>query len=234
VQNTSYLTPEALSTFIRAALAEDVGDGDHSSLASVPADAQNRAQLLVKDEGVLAGVELAHLIFREVDPSLQVGELLADGARVKHGDVVLTVAGRAQSILYSEMKRILSQALVFGWLILSSGAAQAQGDAFGSVSIALRNASSRELSQYFGATVEISIDGDRQSYSATQAEFVMKDFFSKTSPANFEIVHQGASPGGIPYAVGKYKGKGGSYRVFVKMKSANGTLRIDNMEFTKE
>ena len=102
VQNPSYLTPEALSAFIRAALAEDVGDGDHSSLASVPADAQNRAQLLVKDEGVLAGVELAHLIFREVDPRLQVTQLLADGARVKHGDVVLTVAGRAQSILTAE------------------------------------------------------------------------------------------------------------------------------------
>jgi nicotinate-nucleotide pyrophosphorylase (carboxylating) len=102
VQNTSYLTPEALSTFIRTALAEDVGDGDHSSLASVPADAQNRARLLVKDEGVLAGVELAHLIFREVDASLQVEQILADGARVKHGDVVLNVEGRAQSILTAE------------------------------------------------------------------------------------------------------------------------------------
>ena len=102
VQNPSYLTSEALLAFIRAALIEDVGDGDHSSLASVPADAQNRARLLVKDEGVLAGVELAHLIFREVDPSLRVEQLLADGARVKHGDVVLTVEGRAQSILTAE------------------------------------------------------------------------------------------------------------------------------------
>ncbi|WP_022825712.1 carboxylating nicotinate-nucleotide diphosphorylase [Hymenobacter norwichensis] len=102
MQTTSYLTPEALSTFIRTALAEDVGDGDHSSLASVPADAQNRARLLVKDEGVLAGVELAHLIFREVDASLQVEQILADGARVKHGDIVLNVEGRAQSILTAE------------------------------------------------------------------------------------------------------------------------------------
>jgi hypothetical protein len=132
------------------------------------------------------------------------------------------------------MKRVFSQALVFVWLILSSVAAQAQGDTFSSVSSALRNASSRELSQYFGASVEISIDGDRQSYSPTQAEFVMKDFFAKTSPATFEIVHQGASPGGIPYAVGKYRSKTGAYRVFVKMKNSNGALRIDNMEFTKE
>ncbi len=98
----SYLTSEALSSFIRAALQEDVGDGDHSSLASVPDDAQNRARLLVKDPGVLAGVELAHLVFREVDPQLRVEQLLADGARVQPGDVVLTVEGRAQSILTAE------------------------------------------------------------------------------------------------------------------------------------
>ncbi|UOG74763.1 carboxylating nicotinate-nucleotide diphosphorylase [Hymenobacter tibetensis] len=102
VQKPSYLTPEALTTFIQTALREDVGDGDHSSLASIPAAAQKRARLLVKDEGVLAGVELAHLIFNEVDSTLRVEQLLADGARVKHGDVVLTVEGRAQSILTAE------------------------------------------------------------------------------------------------------------------------------------
>ncbi len=132
------------------------------------------------------------------------------------------------------MKRILFQALVSGWLLLLSVGAQAQGDVFGGVSTALRSASSQELSQYFGTNVEISIDGDRQSYSATQAEFVMKDFFAKTAPANFEIVHQGASPGGIPYAVGKYKSKVGPYRVFVKMKNSNGAMSIDHIEFTKE
>ena len=61
----SYLTPEALTTFIRTALAEDVGDGDHSALASIPADARNRAHLLVKGEGMLAGMALAPLIFRK-------------------------------------------------------------------------------------------------------------------------------------------------------------------------
>jgi nicotinate-nucleotide pyrophosphorylase (carboxylating) len=102
VQNAPYLTPDALTTFIRTALAEDIGDGDHSSLASIPADAQNRAHLLVKGEGVLAGVELAHLIFREVDADLRVTQLLADGTRVRHGDVAFTVEGRAQSILTAE------------------------------------------------------------------------------------------------------------------------------------
>lgn len=102
VLHTPYLTPEAISSFIRTALREDVGDGDHSSQASIPDDAQNRARLLVKDSGVLAGVELADLIFREVDPQLRVEQLLADGTRVQPGDVVLTVEGRAQSILTAE------------------------------------------------------------------------------------------------------------------------------------
>jgi nicotinate-nucleotide pyrophosphorylase (carboxylating) len=97
-----YLTPAALTTFIRTALAEDVGDGDHSALAAIPAEARNRAKLLVKAEGVLAGVQLAELIFKEVDPALELSVQLADGARVKHGDVAFTVEGPARSILTAE------------------------------------------------------------------------------------------------------------------------------------
>ena len=99
---TPYLTPEALTTFIRTALAEDVGDGDHSALAAIPAEARNRARLLVKGEGVLAGVQLAALIFQEVDAELTMNELLADGTRVRRGDVAFTVEGPARSILTAE------------------------------------------------------------------------------------------------------------------------------------
>ena len=97
-----YLTPENLTNFIQAALREDIGDGDHSSLASIPADAQNQARLLVKGNGILAGVELAEMIFREVDPALKVETLLKDGQKVQIGDVALTVTGKAQSILTAE------------------------------------------------------------------------------------------------------------------------------------
>ena len=97
-----YLTPEALTTFIRTALAEDVGDGDHSALAAIPAQARNRAQLLVKGAGVLAGVQLAALIFKEVDPALTLHPQLADGARVQYGDVAFIVEGPARSILTAE------------------------------------------------------------------------------------------------------------------------------------
>ena len=68
-----YLTPQALTDFIKSALREDVGDGDHSSLASIPAEAQNQARLLVKDNGILAGVELAEMIFKEVETLQGIG-----------------------------------------------------------------------------------------------------------------------------------------------------------------
>lgn len=102
MQTPPYLTPEALTTFIRTALAEDVGDGDHSALAAIPAEAHNRAHLLVKGEGILAGVELAPLIFHAVDPSLRLDVRLTDGTPVKHGDIAFTVEGPARSILTAE------------------------------------------------------------------------------------------------------------------------------------
>ncbi|WP_460925881.1 carboxylating nicotinate-nucleotide diphosphorylase [Pontibacter brevis] len=98
----TYLTEENIREFIARALAEDIGDGDHSSLAAIPADAQNQARLLIKGDGILAGVELATIIFNAVDPGLQVEVLLQDGAKVKYGDIGLTVKGKAQSILTAE------------------------------------------------------------------------------------------------------------------------------------
>jgi nicotinate-nucleotide pyrophosphorylase (carboxylating) len=97
-----YLTPEAIRQFITLALQEDVGDGDHSSLAAVPAEANNRARLLIKDTGILAGMELAQAIFAQVDSGLQVQVLLTDGSPVIPGDIGLIVAGNAQSILKAE------------------------------------------------------------------------------------------------------------------------------------
>ena len=100
--NLSYLSEQNISAFISAALLEDVGPGDYSTLASVPAGAQNRARLLIKDDGILAGVEMAKHIFRQVDPQLQVKVLLQDGSPVKKGDVGLEVHGNARSILTAE------------------------------------------------------------------------------------------------------------------------------------
>lgn len=85
-----------------AAFAEDIGDGDHATLASIPATARSKAKLLVKDDGILAGVELAAEIFNQFDPSLKLDIKLGDGDWVKKGDVAFTVEGPSRSILTTE------------------------------------------------------------------------------------------------------------------------------------
>lgn len=91
-----------LRLIIENGIREDVGDGDHSSLACIPAAAQGKAKLLVKDEGIIAGVEFAKMIFQYVDKDLKVETFIQDGTPVKYGDVVFHVSGSSQSILKSE------------------------------------------------------------------------------------------------------------------------------------
>lgn len=91
-----------IQPLISNALAEDVGDGDHTSLATIPAGTQGKAKLLVKDNGILAGVELAAEIFRQVDETLMLNIMLHDGDEVKPGDVAFEVEGDVQSILKAE------------------------------------------------------------------------------------------------------------------------------------
>ena len=91
-----------LEVIISNAIREDVGDGDHSSLACIPSTAQGKAKLLVKDEGVIAGVEFAKMIFNYVDKNMVVEVVIQDGEKVKHGDIVLYVSGSSQSILKAE------------------------------------------------------------------------------------------------------------------------------------
>ncbi|UZD21600.1 carboxylating nicotinate-nucleotide diphosphorylase [Algoriphagus halophytocola] len=98
----SYLSEEAISSFIAAALAEDIGPGDFSSLSSIPKGKTGQAKLLIKDNGIIAGVELAEQIFRTFDPDLQVDLLVKDGDRVSYGDIGLIVKGASASILSSE------------------------------------------------------------------------------------------------------------------------------------
>ncbi len=91
-----------LEIIISNAIREDVGDGDHSSLACIPTAATGKAKLLVKDEGVIAGVAFAKMIFDYVDSSLEVETLINDGENVKYGDIVFYVTGSSQSILKAE------------------------------------------------------------------------------------------------------------------------------------
>ncbi len=91
-----------LKIIIKNALREDVGDGDHSSLACIPNGAQGKAKLLVKENGIIAGVAFAKMIFEEVDPNLCIDILINDGELIKIGDIVFYVSGSSQSILKAE------------------------------------------------------------------------------------------------------------------------------------
>ncbi|MCE2496279.1 MAG: carboxylating nicotinate-nucleotide diphosphorylase [Flavobacteriales bacterium] len=93
---------DELLNFIDYSLREDVGDGDHSSLACIPTDATGQAQLLCKAEGVIAGLPLAELIFQQVDPNCRVEYLLKDGDRIKPGDIAFKVTGPSIALLTGE------------------------------------------------------------------------------------------------------------------------------------
>ena len=96
------MSDNELRSFIVNALAEDTGDGDHSSLGSIPASVEGRARLLIKENGIISGLRVAREVFHVTDPSLSVQILLHDGDTVKYGDIALTVAGKVQSILRAE------------------------------------------------------------------------------------------------------------------------------------
>lgn len=91
-----------IDIFIKNAIAEDLGDGDHTSLSTIPAGAVGKAKLLIKEDGILAGVELALEIFNQVDPALQIEVFLKDGDEVKYGDLAFTVSGSTHAILLAE------------------------------------------------------------------------------------------------------------------------------------
>ena len=93
---------ELVDKLIDLAFAEDIGDGDHTTLCCIPEDAMGRSHLLIKEDGMLAGVEVAKEVFRRFDPELKVEVLMKDGTRVKKGDIAMVVSGRVRSLLQTE------------------------------------------------------------------------------------------------------------------------------------
>jgi nicotinate-nucleotide pyrophosphorylase (carboxylating) len=87
---------------IDLAFSEDIGDGDHSTLCCIPEDAKGESKLLIKEAGIIAGVEIAKKVFHRFDPTLQVEVYIQDGAAVKPGDIVMSVRGKEQSLLQTE------------------------------------------------------------------------------------------------------------------------------------
>ena len=93
---------ELENKLIELAFAEDIGDGDHTTLCCIPENAMGKSQLLIKEDGILAGVEVAKKVFAEFDNELQVEVLIADGTPVKVGDIAMVVTGRIRSLLQTE------------------------------------------------------------------------------------------------------------------------------------
>lgn len=110
----------------------------------------------------------------------------------------------------------------------------AQSEVINNVRSSIKAGSSKELSNYLGDMISLEIDGVQSNYSKTQAEYVLKDFFKKYPPNDFQYVHQGASEGGLKYAIGRYSYEGGSFRVVLRSKVVNGSYKVSSLDFTKE
>ena len=91
-----------IDDLITLSFAEDIGDGDHTTLSSIPADAMGKQRLIIKEEGIIAGVEMARRIFNRFDPEMKMEVYINDGAHVKPGDIAFVVEGKAQSLLQTE------------------------------------------------------------------------------------------------------------------------------------
>jgi len=122
--------------------------------------------------------------------------------------------------------------IIFGVAFFLS--ALGQSEVINNAKTALKSGSSKELSRYCNKMVELNFDGEKSSYSKTQAEFVLRDFFKKHPPTDFEYIHQGASKEGLKYAIGKYTYSNGSFRVYMLVKQFNGNYLIDTLDFSKE
>ena len=93
---------ELIDDLLTLSFAEDVGDGDHTTLSTIPADAMGRSRLIIKEEGVLSGVDIAREVLAKVDPSIKMEVMIEDGAHVKPGDVAFTAQGPVRSLLVAE------------------------------------------------------------------------------------------------------------------------------------
>jgi len=131
-----------------------------------------------------------------------------------------------------------TQNLFYALLIVLTGVfttSEAQdNDVIDDISIALSSGSAKELTNFFNDVVELKIDGEKENYSKKQAEVIMKNFFGKYPPVRFNKIHNGSSPEGLLYVLGKYSHKEGSHRVYMLIKQLKGTYKIDTFDLTKE
>jgi hypothetical protein len=110
----------------------------------------------------------------------------------------------------------------------------AQTDVVSEVKETIKAGSAKELANYLNPTIDVTIDNTVQTYSKAQAEFVFRDFFKQHPATEFNIIHQGSSKGGQPFAIGQYKSGTDTYRVFMKIKTASNKQLVHEISFVKE
>lgn len=109
-----------------------------------------------------------------------------------------------------------------------------QNETVRDIGIAMKAGSSKELIKFCNETVEIKIDGESSNYSKSQAEVILRNFFSRNAPTGFSYIHQGASPEGLKYTIGRYTHQKGAFRVVMFIKRIGDNYRIDTLNFSQE
>lgn len=124
--------------------------------------------------------------------------------------------------------------MVFAGLMFFQVATAQQNDVISQIKETIKAGSAKELSKFLNQTVDVMIDEKMESYSKAQAEFVLRDFFKAHPPSEFNIIHQGSSKAGQPFAIGLYKCGSETYRVFMKIKTVSNAQMVHEIRFSKE
>lgn len=126
----------------------------------------------------------------------------------------------------------LTVALIFSLTLFQE--AKAQSEVISNMRAALKAGSSKEFVKNFNTMVELNFEGEKSNYSRSQAELVLKEFFKKYPPTDFQYIHKGASKQGLTYVIGKYTFESGSFRVWILVKKFDDDYLVDSIDFSRE
>jgi len=124
--------------------------------------------------------------------------------------------------------------IVLIFVLTYSLSATAQSKVINNVRAALKTGSSKDFAKSFNTMVELNFEGEKRNYSKSQAELVLKEFFKKYPPSDFQYIHQGSSKQGLTYVIGKYTFESGSFRVWILIKKFDETFLVDSIDFSRE
>jgi Domain of unknown function (DUF4783) len=124
--------------------------------------------------------------------------------------------------------------LILGFCLSISAEAQTSDEILKNSKTALKAGSSKDLSRYFSDLIDLGLLGEKSSYSKAHAQVLLKDFFIKYPPVDFQYIHQGSSNEGLKFVIGRYTYNGGSFRVYLLIKQFSGNYLIDTLDFSKE